>query len=128
LQQAARLLDQDKTREAGDVLLASLNTLVIVEHVIPVPLILAQAAVEAANSQRQNKETALTLLQTAKNELDRSRRLGYLSGDSGYKNLDNEIASLESTVQGKGDTSSMFSHLRERFSAFLQRQKQHEQG
>jgi hypothetical protein len=128
LQQAARLLDQGKNQEAGDVLLTALNTLVSVDHVIPIPLILAQAAIEAANSQRQNKDAALKLLQAATNEVDRSRRLGYLSEDSDYKNLDNEIAGLESTIQGNGKTASMFSQLRERFSAFLQRQREHERG
>ena len=127
LQQAAQLLDQGKNQDAGKVLLTALNTLVMVDHVIPLPLILAQAAIDAANSQRQNKDLALTLLQTAKNEANRSRQLGYLSSDSEYKGLDNEISNLESAIKGKGDTSSMFSHLRDRISAFLKRQKEHEQ-
>ena len=127
LQQAAQLLDQGKNQDAGKVLLTALNTLVIVDHVIPVPLILAQAAIDAADSQRQNKDIALTLLKTARNEANRSRLLGYLSSDSEYKGLDDEISSLESAINGKGDTSSMFSHLRDRISAFLKRQKEHEQ-
>jgi YfdX protein len=127
LQQAAQLLDQGKNQDAGKVLLTALNTLVMVDHVIPLPLILAQTAIDAANSQRQNKDLALTLLQTAKNEANRSRQLGYLSSDSEYKGLDNEISNLESAIKGKGDTSSMFSHLRDRISAFLKRQKEHEQ-
>jgi YfdX protein len=127
LQRAAQLLDQGKDQDAGNVLLAALNTLVMVDHVIPLPLILAQAAIDAANSQRQNKDIALTLLKTAKNEANRSRLLGYLSSDSEYKGLDAEISGLESAINGKGDTSSMFSHLRDRISAFLKRQKEHEQ-
>ena len=127
LQQAAQLLDQGKNQDAGRVLLTALNTLVMVDHVIPLPLILAQAAIDAANSQRQNKDIALTLLKVARNEANRSRLLGYLSSDSEYKGLDDEISSLESAIKGKGDTSSMFSHLRDRISAFLKRQKEHEQ-
>jgi hypothetical protein len=127
LQQAAQLLDQGKNQDAGNVLLTALNTLVMVDHVIPLPLILAQSAIDAANSQRQNKDIALTLLKTARNEANRSRLLGYLSSDSEYKGLDDEISSLESAINGKGDTSSMFSHLRDRISAFLKRQKEHEQ-
>jgi hypothetical protein len=127
LQQAAQLLDQGKNQDAGKVLLTAINTLVMVDHVIPLPLILAQAAIDAANSQRQNKDIALTLLKAARNEANRSRLLGYLSSDSEYKGLDDEISSLESAIKGKGDTSSMFSHLRDRISAFLKRQKEHEQ-
>jgi hypothetical protein len=126
LQQAARLLDQGKNQDAGNVLLTAVNTLVIDDRVIPLPLILAQAAIDAANAQRQNnKDAALTLLQTAKNEANRSLHLGYMWDDPEYKALDNEISALESAVKGTGDTGSMFSHLRDRISAFLKRQKEH---
>ena len=108
-------------------LLTAVNTLVMVDHVIPLPLLLAQAAIDAANSQRQNKDIALTLLKTAKNEANRSRLLGYLSSDAEYKGLDDEISSLQSAIQGKSDTGSLFSHLRDRISAFLKKQKEHEQ-
>lgn len=127
LQRAAQLLDQGKNQDAGKVLLTAVNTLVMVDHVIPLPLLLAQAAIDAANSQRQNKDIALTLLKTARNEANQSRLLGYLSSDSEYKGLDDEISSIESAIEGKGDTSSMFSHLRDRIAAFLNKQKQHEQ-
>ena len=126
LQQAARLLDQGKNQDAGNVLLTAVNTLVIDDRVIPLPLILAQAAIDAANAQRQNnKDAALTLLQTAKNEANRSLHLGYMSDDPEYKALDNEISALESAVKGTNDTSSMFAHLRDRISAFFKRQKEH---
>jgi YfdX protein len=126
LKRAAQLLDQGKNRDAGDVLLTALNTLVIVDHVLPLPLVLAQAAIDDANSQRQNnKQLALTLLEAAKNEIIRSRHLGYLSEDAEYKALDDEISNLESSVKGPGNTTSLFAQLRERIAAFINRQKQH---
>jgi hypothetical protein len=127
LQQAAKLLDQGKNQDAGNVLLTALNTLEIDDRAIPLPLILAQAAVEQADAQRQNKDVALTLLQTAKNQLDRSKRLGYMSDDAEYKALDNDISSLEAAVKGPSNTSSLFSHLKDRIEAFIQRQKAHKQ-
>jgi hypothetical protein len=127
LRQATQLLDQGKNQDAGNVLLTAVNTLVMVDHVIPLPLLLAQAAIDAANSQRQNKDIALTLLKTAKNEANQSRLLGYLSSDAEYKGLDDEISSLQSAIRGKSDTGSLFSHLRDRISAFLKKQKEHEQ-
>jgi hypothetical protein len=127
LQQAAKLLDQGKNQEAGNVLLTALNTLEIDDRAIPLPLILAQAAVEQANAQRQNKNVALTLLQTAKNQLDRSKHLGYMSDDAEYKALDNDISSLEKAVKGPSNTSSLFSHLKDRIEAFIQRQKAQKQ-
>lgn len=125
LKRAAQLLDQGKNRDAGDVLLTALNTLVIVDHVLPLPLVLAQAAIDDANSQRQNKELVLTLLEAAKNEIIRSRHLGYLGEDAEYKALDDEISSLESAVKGTGNTTSLFAQLRERIAAFINRQKEH---
>ena len=124
LQQAARLLDQSKNQDAGNVLLTAVNTLVTVDHVIPIPLLLAQSAIDAANSQRQDKQMALILLQTAKNEADLSRRLGYLGDESEYKALDQEIASAETAIKGKSDASSAFAQLRDRISAFLKREKE----
>jgi 5-methylcytosine-specific restriction endonuclease McrA len=127
LQQAARLLDQGKNQEAGNVLLTAVNTLVTVDHVIPIPLFLAQSAIDAANSQRQDKQMALILLQTAKNEADLSRHLGYFGDQSEYKALDQEIASAEAAIKGKSDTSSVFAQLRDRISAFLKREKEQAQ-
>jgi hypothetical protein len=127
LQQAARLLDQGKNQDARGVLLTALNTLVVDDRVVPLPLILAQAAIESADAQRQNRDKALALLQTAQNETNRSLHLGYMSDDSEYKALDRDISALESAIKGTSDTSSMFLHLRDRISAFLKRQKEHEQ-
>ena len=98
------------------------------DRVVPLPLILAQAAIETAEAQRQNKDAALALLQTARNETTRSQHLGYMSDGSEYKALDNDISALESAIKGTGNTSSMFSHLRDRISAFLKRQKEHKQS
>jgi hypothetical protein len=90
------------------------------------PLILAQAAIAAADSQRQNKDVALTLLQTARNELNRSRALGYMSDDPDYRALDKQISDLQSAIKGKGELSTMFSQLRDKIAAFLKRQKDRE--
>jgi hypothetical protein len=67
------------------------------------------------------------LLRTAKIEANRSRLLGYLSNDAEYKGLDDEISSLESAIEGNKDTGSLFSHLRDRISAFIKKHKEHEQ-
>lgn len=122
----ARLVDQGKNQEAETVLETALNTLVIVDHVTPLPLILAQAAVAAADAQRQDPAKEQVLLETAKTQLNRGRELGYLADDSDYKTLDKQISDLESTIQGKHDIGSKFKDLRDRIAAFLKRQKEHE--
>lgn len=122
----ARLVDQGKNQEAETVLQTALNTLVIVDHVTPLPLIVAKAAVEVADAQRQDQAKEQILLETAKTQLNRARELGYLADDSDYKTLDKQISDLESTIQGKHDIGSRFSDLRDRITAFLKRQQDHE--
>jgi hypothetical protein len=51
LQEAARLLDQKKTREAGTVLLVALNTLDVIDQVSAIPLLLAKEAINEAQTQ-----------------------------------------------------------------------------
>ena len=122
----ARLVGQGKTEEAGTVLRTALSTLVIVDHVTPLPLILAQAAVSAADSQRQDQAKERVLLETARTQLNRGRELGYLADDSDYKTLDKQISDLESTIQGKRDIGSRFSDLRNKIAAFIKKQKDRE--
>ena len=93
---------------------------------VPLPSILAQAAIESADAQRQNKDKGLALLQTAQSETNRSLHPGYMSDDSEYKALDGDISAVESAIKATSDTSSMFSHLRDWISAFPKRQKEHE--
>jgi hypothetical protein len=126
LSDAARLVDQGKNQDAATILQTALNTLVIVDHVTPLPLLLAQAAVKAADSQRQDQAKAQVLLETAKTELSRGQKLGYLGDDSDYKTLDKQIADLESTINGKRDIGSKFSELLDRIASFLKRQKERE--
>jgi hypothetical protein len=124
LQNAARLLDQNKNQEASAVLLDALNTLVVVDHVTPIPLVIAQAAVSGAESQRQkDKNAAQKLVQVAKNELERARQLGYVtSKDPQYASLNSTIANLEKQLSGNGDSTPVFAKLKEELASLLKRE------
>jgi hypothetical protein len=128
LKEAARLLDAGKNSDASDTLQTALNTLVVVDHVTPVPLILARAAVLAAQQERQsNKSGAQTLLETASNELRRCQELGYLASDAPeYKELNQEISNLRKQLNGSGDTNSLFSRLKSDIEGLLKKQSQKE--
>jgi hypothetical protein len=127
LKSAARLLDQNKIQEAQTTLTTALDTLVVVDRVTPIPLILARAAVTAAQSERdKDKTTAQTLLETAKKELDRSKELGYAGNDPVYASLHDDIANLEKQLKGSNDTTSVFASLREKLNSFLKQQSQQE--
>lgn len=125
LKEAARLLDQGKTQEAQTILSTALDTLAATDRVTPIPLILARAAITAAQGERdKDKNAAQTLLETAKKELERSKDLGYAGKDPVYASLNNDISNLEKQLQGKGDTNPVFASLREKLSSFLNRESQ----
>lgn len=125
LKDAARLLDQGKTQEAQTVLSTALDTMVATDRVTPLPLILARAAVDAAQAERdKDKNAAQTLLETAKKELERSKDLGYAAKDPVYASLNNDISNLEKQLGGKEDTNAVFASLHEKLSSFLHRESQ----
>jgi hypothetical protein len=127
LKDAARLLDQGKNDQARDVLLTALNTLAIVEKVTPVPVVLARAAINAAQQQSQkDKSAAQTLLATAKNQLQRCQDLGYAADTADYGALNTNIAQLDKQLKGNGDTGELFTKLKDELSSFFNRQSAQE--
>jgi ribosomal protein S20 len=123
LKQAARLLDEGKNSDASGILQTALNTLAVVDHVTPVPLILAQAAVGAAQKiQQSDKATAQALLTTANNQLTRCEELGYISSDSpDYKSLNKQISDLQKQLKGTADTTAPFERLKADIAGLLKK-------
>ena len=127
LQEAARLLDQGKNDDASRVLGTALNTLVAVDKVTPIPLVLARAAIAAAEEQRQrDKNGAQTLLATAKDQLHRCQELGYAANATEYSALNTNIAQLDKELKGNGDTTSLFAKLKDELSPLFNRQSAQE--
>ena len=122
LQEAARLLDQD-SQAASITLLAALNTLVAVDQVTPIPLLVAQEAIhQAENPTQKNRNAAQEALETAQLELNRAMALGYAGQDPEYAALTDDISNLKKQLKESEDTTSGFSKLKARLSAFLKRQ------
>lgn len=122
LSDAARMIDQKKTKGAAAVLATALNTLVMIDRVTPLPLVLAQTALEDAQALREkNKDEALRLLAAARNELERAKELGYAGKDPEYAALNSSITEIEKQIKGNSDTTSLFSRLHERVASFFQR-------
>jgi hypothetical protein len=123
MQDAARLLDQQKPAEAKAVLQAALNTLAIVDNIMPLPIVVAEEAVTQAQSVRdQDKDRAHRLLGVARNELRRAKELGYAGNDPEYAALNQAIEDLEKQLRGNQDATSAFARLKERVSSFFRRQ------
>ena len=120
LKEAARLIDQNKSTEARNILLTALHTLVEIDHVTPLPIALAQAAINEAQALREkDKAKARQLLALARNELNRAKELGYAGKDPTYSAIDKSIANIEKQLRGTEDTASTFAKLKESVSNFF---------
>jgi hypothetical protein len=122
LREAARLLEEHKNDQARAWLQAALGTLVVIDRVTPLPLILTQVAIAAAEDARdRDREAARNLLTVAHNELERALELGYLTDDDEYKTLRRTVSDLEKQLRGNDDTTSAFARLKQRIASFFNR-------
>ncbi len=122
LAEAARLLDQKKSDEARIVLMMALGTLLDIDQVTPLPLLVAREAINQAEAQSdKHKEIALALLDTARYELERAMALGYSAQEPEYKTMRDEISNIQKQLKKNEDTSSFFSKVQDRLSAFMAR-------
>ena len=108
---AVRLIDQDKPEAAKVVLQTALNSLVVTNTVIPLPVVTAEGllasaeklAEKADRSDDENKRLA-TLLEDARTELKFAEALGYGSKKD-FKNLYEQLDTIEDkTEDGKSGT------------------------
>ncbi|WP_201352135.1 YfdX family protein [Hydrogenimonas urashimensis] len=120
LKLAAKYLNEGKVKEARDVLEMALGTLVQNQIVIPLPLLKAQALIEAASTvAKKDKEQALKHLEAARNELKVAKALGYTSSsDTTYKMLDEAIEKIEKEVKGPNKAEKLFKELIEKLKEF----------
>ena len=122
LKAAARLLDQQKPQEAQALLGAALDTLVVVDRVIPLPLVVARAAIDRAEQlHNQDRGGARMLLAVAKAELERTKELGYAGNDPEYAAMDKQLADLDAQLKGKEDPSGAIARLKDKLTAFYKR-------
>ncbi len=123
LRLSARYLNEGKAKEARDVLQMALDTLVRSETVIPLPLLKAQALIEAAEkAAKSDKKQALKHLDAAKKELKIAEALGYTSGsDTTYKMLDDAIEAVEKEIRGKNRAEKLFEELMNKLKEFKEK-------
>ncbi|WP_437284730.1 YfdX family protein [Sorangium sp. So ce406] len=127
LGEAARLLEQKKTKEAGVVLQTALNTLAVIDRVRPLPIVAAQAAISEAQALREkDRDGAQRLLATARHELERAKELGYAGNDPEYAALHKDMSDIEAQLKNKEDATSAFAKLKDRIAAFFKRQSESE--
>lgn len=121
---AASLIDKGRTDEAKDALHAALNTLVIVEHITPLPLVRAdvklamaeQLAQKEGRSEEDSKRLT-KLLNEAREQLKLAEALGY-GNKKDYKIFYAEVDQIESKTKGGKSGKGFFSAVKEHLSDF----------
>lgn len=120
LKLAAKYLQDNKLTEAKDVIEMALSTLVQDEVVIPLPLLKAEALINAAHKiASKDKAKALKYLDAASKKLKIAEALGYTSSsDTTYKILDNSIEKVEKEIKGKNKAEKLFEELISKLKEF----------
>ncbi len=123
LKLAAKYLHADQTDKARAVLTTALGTLVQDVIVVPIPVVKAQALIEAASQiAKTDKEQALKHLDQAKEELKKAKVLGYVSkSDVTYKDLEKAIEKTEKEVKGKNKAEKLFEDLIKKIKSFKEK-------
>jgi len=122
---AAVLLDQGKTQDALAVIQQVLNTVVVKQTVLPLPVLKAeQLIIEAANMAAGDdfdKEKAMNLLDNADYQLTLAEELGYGKRDAEYKDLHKAIKEIKKAIRKDNDTKAQFDSLKVEIKNFKNR-------
>lgn len=124
MKSAAALIDKGKTDEAKVVLYTALNTLVVSEERIPLPILRAQALIAQAitdDASKDKKKKVLALLDNAEYQLIMAEELGYGDRDREYKELNKTIKELKKSVKDDGDSQALFEKFKTKLADFKKR-------
>ena len=112
------LIDQGKIAEAKEALQAALNTVVVTEHVLPLPLLRAEEKLAKAEelaqkdgrSEEDNK-TLTKLVEETREQLKLAEALGYGTTQD-YKKFDKEIEKIEERTKEGRTAKGIFGAVR----------------
>jgi cellobiose-specific phosphotransferase system component IIA len=109
IQQASLLIEESKPKQAEATLTDTLDSIVTKEDIIPLPVIKAEGDVLDAEKlfkqdKTKNKKEVMALLKSADDHLTNASALGY----GKYKNIRDEISSVQSKVEGGTDKHNLF--------------------
>ncbi len=125
LKAAVIMLEEGKTEEAKNLLISTLNTIVIEKNAIPIPVLKAeQMVIEAALVDAKDHEhvsKVLNLLNNADYQLKLAEALGYGKRDKEFAALATAIDELKASVEKKQDSSDKFDALKDKIKSFRER-------
>ena len=124
LKYAVDLLKKNKPKQAQQTLNQLLNSLVIHQVVLPLPVLRAEVMMNEAQTEfgnKENKEKVLNLLKNADYQLKLAQALGYGHFDKEYAAISKEIAGAKTSVKNGSATSGTFDRLIKKTEAFKNR-------
>lgn len=118
LKKAAKLIDENKASEAKEVLQTALNTLVVTDLVVPLPVLRAQVSLQKADdiakmktrSAEQNKQLS-DLLNTADQEIKVAEALGYGKKED-FDSFHKQIETIRQKTAGGKSGIGFFDQIR----------------
>lgn len=121
LARAAALLEEQKNAEAAEVLNRARSTLVMIDEITPLPLVVAQAAIDAAKADTDAQRKAQHLT-AAREALERTEALGYADRDT-RKALLAEIRQVEGGAKRGSDIEAALERLQTRIGEAIEKLK-----
>jgi len=123
---AAALLDEGKKEEAAAILVKALNTLVIEEVDMPLPVLRAEefiklGAAAMLSDDKDKKDVALLFLDNADYQLQLAEAMGYGKKDKEYKELADAIKDLKQVIKDNKESKGKFEKLSEKIKNFKER-------
>lgn len=119
--QALKDLNRGNKKAAFGDLVTALNTIVIKDVIIPLPLLTAQdLTIEASKLGKKDKTKALKLLSAAQDELQKAVLLGYTKKyTKTYKSLEDQIKSIKHAINGGNSVEKLYEHIKHSFESLL---------
>ncbi len=124
LKQALILFGKSKTQQARQVLLNMMNSLVVNQVVIPLPVLRAQVMMaESGNlfKKKKDKSRVMNLLENADYQLKLAQALGYGNFDKEYADISKDIANLKNSVKKGNASQDIFAKLMKKTENFKNR-------
>jgi len=114
-------LNKGNDKAAFAAIAEAMNSLVVVQAVVPTPLLVAQDLItDASKLDKSKKEEAKKLLSAAKEELKRAELLGYVSRhEPDYKLLNDDIEKIEKEIKGKNMVEKLYDTLKNDFKKII---------
>lgn len=126
IKSAIKLINEKKLIEAKSILIDAFDQFVIVNDMIPVPVLDAEVMIDEAarlnlEDREANKEEVINLLENANYELNLAEVLGYGNKDKTYKKLKNDIKAIKKAANEGSELKELFKKLKVAVKNFKER-------